>query len=667
MREELVGSLEGFSKEFASENATVKATFRSQVNAQVDQFKKEVEAELQKRRVALEEDYTEFAGKMVGAWKNVEAQLLSELQEERSRAKNAFLTETEQERSKIKTELLESQRQRATKLEEELNKFSEALTSRHGEAYRRLEERFNTLQSSLTETLESKFRAVVDRAEKYFLQMEKKIKSDAETHLSSITRQLEAKKVEMEKLQQRLDAASKRFEEQVQWAEQTFKELEDRTKAIEANARERTLSFEAELEKTHTALVEENRTRTASVLTSKMKNFEERLKKLTSELENYAEQGKTSSMTKTDEVLKAVEERVGTKVKEIEEKTSRLDHATNAVDEELKKLGERRRSLTERFEQADSTVEQNLAALRRELQTQLEQLNARRESLVKEAGRSLDEVKRVLEQETEKFSEKFRATLQEGYEKIGERLKSKMQISLENEFNKVLDEQLQVLKTSAKTGTYIKEIEVKLTAGVEKLSRDFEEKADAIRMTLDAQTSALKERVAGLQDTAFKLMEQQTATLKTQFDRINERMRSLAEKIEKETETAIVSAWEMEKANAVQRFREFLIAQQNAKLAEAKAEFEAMEAEARQRVEEAKSQMRQPRTALTRETPTQPTQPPINLAGFAFTRDGNYVTVRHPPDLPVVVLLTRRGELYCGGCLKTDCTHVQATKQWLKK
>jgi len=121
MREELVGSLEGFSKEFAAENAAVKATFRSQVDAQVDQFKKEAEAELQKRRVALEEDFTEFAGRMMEAWKSVEAQLLSELQEERSRAKTVFLTEAEQERSRIKTELLESQKQRAVELEEELN------------------------------------------------------------------------------------------------------------------------------------------------------------------------------------------------------------------------------------------------------------------------------------------------------------------------------------------------------------------------------------------------------------------------------------------------------------------------------------------------------------------------------------------------------------------
>ena len=109
---------------------------------------------------------------------------------------------------------------------------------------------------------------------------------------------------------------------------------------------------------------------------------------------------------------------------------------------------------------------------------------------------------------------------------------------------------------------------MRLAAEVEKLSKDFEEKATAIKMTLDAQTSALKERTAGLQDAAFKLMEQQTATLKTQFDRINERMRSLAEKIERETEIAIVSAWDTEKANALQRFREALTAQENAKLAE---------------------------------------------------------------------------------------------------
>jgi hypothetical protein len=87
------------------------------------------------------------------------------------------------------------------------------------------------------------------------------------------------------------------------------------------------------------------------------------------------------------------------------------------------------------------------------------------------------------------------------------------------------------------------------------------------------------------------------------------------------------------------------------------------------KVETAKSQL-QPPTAPTPlggyERLVQPAQPPINLAGFAFTRDGNYVTVQHPPDLPVVVLLTRRGELYCGGCLKTDCVHVQATKRWLK-
>jgi len=61
------------------------------VNQRVDQFKKDVEAESQKRRVILEENFTGFARKRV---KLARAESSScELQGEQARAKNVFLTE----------------------------------------------------------------------------------------------------------------------------------------------------------------------------------------------------------------------------------------------------------------------------------------------------------------------------------------------------------------------------------------------------------------------------------------------------------------------------------------------------------------------------------------------------------------------------------------------
>jgi len=53
-------------------------------------------------------------------------------------------------------------------------------------------------------------------------------------------------------------------------------------------------------------------------------------------------------------------------------------------------------------------------------------------------------------------------------------------------------------------------------------------------------------------------------------------------------------------------------------------------------------------------------------ASFTIAKDGKYITLRRLGELPVVVLVTRYGGLYCGGCLKKDCIHTQAVKQWLK-
>jgi len=65
-----------------------------------------------------------------------------------------------------------------------------------------------------------------------------------------------------------------------------------------------------------------------------------------------------------------------------------------------------------------------------------------------------------------------------------------------------------------------------------------------------------------------------------------------------------------------------------------------------------------PRNPETKRVEEQPTA--------TFERDGNYITVRRPPEPPVVVLIARTGELYCGGCAKTNCAHTEATRQWLR-
>jgi len=70
------------------------------------------------------------------------------------------------------------------------------------------------------------------------------------------------------------------------------------------------------------------------------------------------------------------------------------------------------------------------------------------------------------------------------------------------------------------------------------------------------------------------------------------------------------------------------------------------------------AQTEPPRNLKTKRVEEQPTA--------TFARDGNYITVRRPPEPPVVVLIARTGELYCGGCAKTNCPHTEATRQWLR-